>query len=154
MECDIFGLTLSESSCLSPCTTGSRQKFLEEAQRVVAEVERVLGRPRGIRIGEAPDRDGQYFHYLAMWIFALRRLGNIIPEYRAKAIRLVKDVHSAFVVPGRGVFWKMQEDLSAPYPGFGSAHSIRFTDTSSIGCLTKCARGRDSTDERIVERTY
>jgi hypothetical protein len=30
-------------------------------------VQRVLGRQRGIRIGEEPDRDGQYFHYLAMW---------------------------------------------------------------------------------------
>ena len=40
---------------------------------MVAEVARVLGRPRGIRIGEAPDRDGQYFHYLAMWLFALAR---------------------------------------------------------------------------------
>ena len=39
--------------------------YLDEAESLVAEVERVLGRPRGIRIGEAPDRDGQYFHYLA-----------------------------------------------------------------------------------------
>jgi hypothetical protein len=37
-----------------------------------------------LRIGEAPDRDGQYFHYLAMWIYALSRLGAIIPKYRAK----------------------------------------------------------------------
>jgi hypothetical protein len=96
-----------------------RPKFLEQAQLVVAEVERVLGRPRGIRIGEAPDRDGQYFHYLAMWIFALSRLGTIVPKYRTKAIRLVKDIHHAFVIPGYGVNWKMLEDLSAPYPGFG-----------------------------------
>src|SRR3954470_12358286 len=44
-------------------------RWLDEAERLVAEVERVLGRPRGLRIGEAPDRDGQYFHYLAMWLF-------------------------------------------------------------------------------------
>ena len=96
-----------------------KTKFLDEAQRVVAEVERVLGRPRGFRIGEAADRDGQYFHYLAMWVFALSRLGKIVPEYRMKAIRLVKDIHPAFLIQGRGVRWKMLEDLSGPYPGFG-----------------------------------
>jgi hypothetical protein len=96
-----------------------RNEFLDDAQWVVAEVERVLGRQRGLRIGEAADRDGQYFHYLVMWIFALSRLGKIVPEYHTKAIRLVKDIHPAFVIPGRGVRWKMLEDLSAPYPGFG-----------------------------------
>lgn len=29
---------------------------------------------------------------------------------------LAKDIHKAFVVPGRGVCWKMLEDLSGPYP--------------------------------------
>src|SRR2546422_11771544 len=51
-------------------------RYLEEAEWVVAEVDRVLGRRVGIRIGEAADRDGQYFHYLAMWLFALGRLGT------------------------------------------------------------------------------
>jgi hypothetical protein len=79
----------------------------------------VLGRPRGIRIGQEPDRDGQYFHYLAMWLFALWRLGEVEPRYRERALALVRDVHPRFVVPGRGVIWKMLEDLSAPYPGYG-----------------------------------
>jgi hypothetical protein len=94
-------------------------RLLRECEWVVAEVERVLGRPRGIRIGEEPDRDGQYFHYLAMWIFALDRLGAVDRRYREKAIALVRDIHPAFVVPGRGVHWKMREDLSGPYPGYG-----------------------------------
>jgi len=93
--------------------------FLREAERLVAEVERVLGRPRGIRIGEAPDRDGQYFHYLAMWLFALACLGGLKPDYRARGVALARDVHRAFVIPGTGVLWKMKEDLSAPYPGYG-----------------------------------
>jgi hypothetical protein len=97
----------------------NREEFLDEAQRVVGDVERVLGRRRGLRIGEAADRDGQYFHYLAMWIYALTRLGKVIPQYREKAIALVKEIHPAFVIPGHGVHWKMLEDLSAPYPGFG-----------------------------------
>lgn len=41
-----------------------RKAYLDEAESVVANVDQVLGRPRGIRIGEAPDRDGQYFNYL------------------------------------------------------------------------------------------
>ncbi|HEX6838331.1 MAG TPA: hypothetical protein VF334_17260 [Polyangia bacterium] len=94
-------------------------RFLDEAEAVVADVDRVLGRPVGLRIGEAPDRDGQYFHYLAMWIFALWRLGAFRPGYAERALALARAIHPRFVVPDRGVVWKMREDLSAPYPGFG-----------------------------------
>lgn len=95
------------------------RRWLDEAEWVVAEVERVLGRPRGIRIGEAPDRDGQYFHYLAMWLYALARLGAIDERYRTRGIALAREIHRPFVVPRRGVIWKMREDLSGPYPGYG-----------------------------------
>lgn len=95
------------------------ERWLDEAEALVTDVERVLGRPRGLRIGEAPDRDGQYFHYLAMWLFALARLGEHRPGYRARGVRLARDIHSAFVVPGVGVLWKMTEDLSRPCSGFG-----------------------------------
>ena len=94
-------------------------RYVDAAEWVVAAVGRVLGRPRGIRIGEAPDRDGQYFHYLAMWLFALHVLAEQRPAYRQQAIGLVRQIHSRFVRPGVGVIWKMREDLSAPYPGFG-----------------------------------
>ncbi|MFP4477432.1 MAG: hypothetical protein ACLFOY_17850 [Desulfatibacillaceae bacterium] len=94
-------------------------RYLDEARHVVAEVDRVLGRERGVRIGEAPDRDGQYYHYLGMWMFALGRLGEVIPEYHDRAVELVRQVHPAFVDPGRGVWWKMEENLSGPYPGYG-----------------------------------
>src|SRR5262245_30488417 len=57
-------------------------RHLEEARWVAAEVDRVLGRPIGLRIGEQPDRDGQYFHYLAMWLFALHCLGRHDERYR------------------------------------------------------------------------
>ena len=62
---DAFGLVLFVSVYAE---TGER-KYLDQAESLVAEVVRILVRPRGIRIGEAPDRDGQYFHYLAMWLF-------------------------------------------------------------------------------------
>ncbi|RMF96204.1 MAG: hypothetical protein D6727_08945 [Gammaproteobacteria bacterium] len=112
---DAFGLVLYVSLCHE---LGDR-RWLERAQWLVGEVERVLGRERGIRIGEAPDRDGQYYHYLAMWLYALGRLGSVLAEYRQRGIELVREIHSAFVIPGTGVIWKMREDLSGPYPGFG-----------------------------------
>lgn len=95
------------------------ESWLDAAEALVGEVERVLGRRRGIRIGEAPDRDGQYFHYLAMWMFALACLGAHRRGYRERGIALVRAVHDSFVLPGRGVIWKMREDLSGPYPGYG-----------------------------------
>jgi hypothetical protein len=130
-------------------------QFLDKAERVVEEVERVLGRPRGVRIGQAADRDGQYFHYLAMWVFALSRLGKIVPEYRTKAIRLVKDIHRAFVIPGRGVHWKMLEDLSGPYPGFGFGSLDPFHGYVVYRLLDEGALAEEIRQMKtIVERNY
>ena len=28
-------------------------------------------------------------------------------------------MHPRFVLPGRGIWWKMLEDLTGPYPGYG-----------------------------------
>jgi hypothetical protein len=112
---DAFGVVLY----VSLFRRTGEQRWLDEAKWLIGEVDRVLGRPRGYRIGEAPDRDGQYFHYLAMWLFALACLGDHEPAYRGKGVRIAKGVHAAFVLPGRGVIWKMEEDLSAPYPGYG-----------------------------------
>src|SRR5438874_3844152 len=112
---DAFGVVLYVSLYRE---LGER-RWLDEAERLVSDVERVLGRSRGLRIGEAADRDGQYFHYLAMWLFALARLGDVKPDDREAGIALARDIHRAFVIPGRGVVWKMKEDLSGPYPGYG-----------------------------------
>lgn len=112
---DAFGVVL----LVSLRNTLSDDRFLNDAENVVSEVDRVLGRPRGIRIGQESDRDGQYYHYLAMWLFALWRLGQIKPQYHEKAVALAKIIHPRFVIPGVGVQWKMLEDLTGPYPGFG-----------------------------------
>ena len=112
---DAFGVVL----LISLFHELGEERYLKEAEWVVEEVNRVLGRPKGIRIGEEPDRDGQYFHYLAMWIYALYRLGTIKPEYHQQAIDLIQVVHPAFIIPNIGVIWKMREDLSGPYPGYG-----------------------------------
>jgi len=77
---DAFGVVLF----VSLYAELGKPHFLDEAEWVVSDVDRVLGRPRGIRIGEAPDRDGQYFHYLAMWLYALSVLARHVPAYRRK----------------------------------------------------------------------
>jgi hypothetical protein len=123
---------------------------LDEAEWVVAEVNRVLGRPRGIRIGEEPDRDGQYFHYLAMWLFALAVLGRHIPRYRQAGIDLVHQIHDAFLVPGRGVLWKMKEDLSGPYPGYGFGALDAFDGYISYRLLDEAALSRQIADMRVL----
>src|SRR3954469_17845733 len=81
---DAFGLVL----LVSLHRELGDKRYLDDAEWLVAEVARVLGRARGIRIGEATDRDGQYFHYLAMWLFALGRLGEVKSEYRERGIAL------------------------------------------------------------------
>jgi hypothetical protein len=95
------------------------EKFLNDAEFVVGEVKRVLGRSKGVRIGEEPDREGQYFHYLMKWVHALNEIGRYIPKYHKEAIQTIKDIHPHFYVPNAGIFWKMKEDLSENYPGFG-----------------------------------
>ena len=51
---DAFGVVL----LVSLCKHLREQRYLDEAEWLVAEVTRVLGRRRGIRIGEAADREG------------------------------------------------------------------------------------------------
>jgi hypothetical protein len=51
---DAFGLVL----LVSLYQALNEERYLDQAEWLVAEVNRVLGRPRGIRIGEEADRDG------------------------------------------------------------------------------------------------
>ncbi|HEU5285904.1 MAG TPA: hypothetical protein VFU20_05260 [Sphingomicrobium sp.] len=148
---DAFGLVLYLSL---HAETGDR-RYLDEAEHLAAEVDRVLGRPRGLRIGEAADRDGQYFHYLAMWLFALARLGEHKPEYRARGIAIARDIHSAFVVPGVGVLWKMTEDLSGPYPGYGLGALDAFDGYVSYRLLGEDALVPEIAEMKaLIERQY
>ena len=126
------------------------RRYLDLAEWVVAEVDRVLGRARGIRIGEAPDRDGQYFHYLAMWLYALATLGRHVPDYRRKGVELVGQIHDRFIVPDRGVAWKMNEDLSAPYPGYGFGALDAFDGYVSYRLLDEQALSREIAQMRLL----
>ena len=143
---DAFGVVLLASLHAE----SGRRQYLDEAEWLVAEVDRVLGRPRGIRIGEAPDRDGQYFHYLAMWLYALGVLGRQIPDYKRKGVELAKQIHDAFVVPGRGVVWKMNEDLSSPYPGYGFGALDAFDGYVSYRLLDEKALSREIAEMRLL----
>jgi hypothetical protein len=148
---DAFGLVLYVSLYYEL----REKRWLDEAERLVADVERVLGRPRGLRIGEAPDRDGQYFHYLAMWLFALARLGDVKPEYRLRGIALARDIHPAFVRPGRGVIWKMKEDLSGPYPGYGFGEMDAYDGYVAYRTLDEEALAPEITQMRnLMERDW
>lgn len=143
---DAFGVVL----LVSLHAESGRRQYLDEAEWLVAEVDRVLGRARGIRIGEAPDRDGQYFHYLAMWLYALGVLGREIPDYRRKGVSLAKQIHDAFVIPGRGVVWKMNEDLSSPYPGYGFGALDAFDGYISYRLLDETALAREIAEMRLL----
>jgi hypothetical protein len=147
---DAFGLVL----LVSLYEALKAERYLVEAEWLVEEVERVLGRPRGIRIGEEPDRDGQYFHYLAMWLYALAVLGRYRPSYRERGVALVRQIHDAFVLPGRGVIWKMLEDLSGPYPGYGLGALDAFDGYVSYRMLDEQALAREIAEMRdLIEQT-
>ncbi len=147
---DAFGLVL----LVSLYEMLREDRYLDEAEALVAEVDRVLGRPRGIRIGEEPDRDGQYFHYLAMWLYALAVLGRHRPAYRDEGVSLVRQIHDAFVLPGRGVIWKMQEDLSGPYPGYGLGALDAFDGYVSYRLLDEHVLAREIAEMHLlIEQT-
>ncbi|KAK1769170.1 hypothetical protein QBC33DRAFT_532485 [Phialemonium atrogriseum] len=131
--------------------TGS-PTYLVLARRLAAAVHHTLGRTRdgsaplpgaepggaggllrgGLRIGkrdaEGPDGDGQYHHYLTLWMFALDRLavavgGDEGAEYSRLAVQLAEAVHPRFVVGGGGreqgkqqqppsrMVWKVSADM-------------------------------------------
>lgn len=134
----------------------SERRYLDRAQSLVADVDRVLGRRRGYRIGQAPDRDGQYFHYLVMWIYALTELAKVCPSYHERAVQLVKDIHPHFVERGAGVLWKMKEDLSGPYPGYpGYSGLDMFGGYVVYRLADEHALSAEIADmEQLISRTY
>lgn len=123
------------------CET-NEAKYLHQAERLVEDVHNTLGKNRaqttrlgnsteqhplngGLRIGKVhaeghPDGDGQYFHYLTKWAFALNRMSLVKREckYNDWAIELIKAIHPYFVFNRNTdrprMVWKTTIDLSAP----------------------------------------
>lgn len=127
-----------------------KTRYLDEAEWVVEQVDHVLGRPRGWRIGEAPDRDGQYFHYIAMWLYALATLARFVPDYRQRGVDRTHAIHQAFVQPGQGVLWKMTEDLAQSYPGYGYGALDAFDGYVSYRMLDERQLAREIGDMRSL----
>ena len=89
-----------------------------------------------------------------MWLYALSVLGRYEPAYREKGIALARAVHRPFVVPGRGVIWKMKEDLSGPYPGYGFGALDAFDGYVSYRLLDEEALEGEIAEMRaIIDRT-
>lgn len=115
--------------------------YLHLAARLIGTVHNTLGRTRtlaahlpgasddhplagGLRIGkedeDGPDGDGQYHHYLTLWMFALNRMSVVSGEdkYNDMAIELARAIHPRFMTardsPRPRMYWKMSVDLSHP----------------------------------------
>lgn len=142
---DAFGvinlLTMHQEYTKAAGTQAGNDMYLVLARRLVETVHDVLGRTRdglarlpgateanpmggGLRIGKmderGPDGDGQYHHYLTVWMFALNRmsLASGDPKYNQQAVALAKAIHPRFFVNRESsrprMVWKMAMDLSKP----------------------------------------
>ncbi|KAK3333516.1 hypothetical protein B0T19DRAFT_399191 [Cercophora scortea] len=130
---DAFGvinfITLSKET--------SSPLYLTLAKRLVETVHNILGKTRdgsarlphateaeplkgGLRIGkvdaDGSDGDGQYHHYLTLWMFALNRLALATGEakYNQLAVQLAKAIHPHFVLHTSGkarMVWKVSTDM-------------------------------------------
>lgn len=121
--------------------TAGDDRYLVLAARLIETVHDVLGRNRdgrsrlrgatdanplsgGLRIGKTdacgPDGDGQYHHYLTVWMFALNRMAKASGDlkYNRQAIELAKAIHPKFFVDRAAarprMIWKLNMDLSEP----------------------------------------
>ena len=115
--------------------------YLTHATRLAETVHDVLGRTRdgkdrlpgasdqnpvggGLRIGkeceDGDDGDGQYHHYLTLWMFALNRLAKATGDktYNDHAIALAKAIHPNFFISKGSaqprMVWKISMDMSKP----------------------------------------
>lgn len=113
--------------------------YLTLARQLVKRVHDVLGYTRdgtarlsgatdaeplggGLRIGKlsahGSDCDGQYHHYLTLWMFALNRLALATgeKEYNQLAVQLAKAIHPRFVIRTEGqatpqMVWKVSTEM-------------------------------------------
>ncbi|GAB9467018.1 hypothetical protein Gpo141_00004378 [Globisporangium polare] len=113
-----------------------KAQLLDQADALIRDVHEVLGCYRdsrrrlegfslaeptrgGLRIGKEDEQeDGQYFHYLTKWMFALSRMSiaRDDPKYTQWAVQLAETAHRSFVIRGLGerplrMVWKMAVDL-------------------------------------------
>lgn len=142
---DAFGvinlLTMHKEYMIAGKDSPHDDRYLVFARRLIETVHDVLGRTRdgrsrlpgatdsnplggGLRIGKldesGPDCDGQYHHYLTVWMFALNRMAKATGDmgYNRQAVALARAIHPKFFVDRAAkrprMVWKMAMDLSAP----------------------------------------
>ncbi|KIW98457.1 uncharacterized protein Z519_00118 [Cladophialophora bantiana CBS 173.52] len=119
----------------------NESRYLTFAKNLITTVHNILGYTRngksrlpgatdshpldgGLRIGKhdesGPDGDGQYFHYLTVWMFALNRTSLVSGErwYNDQAISMAKAILPHFMSNMESIrprmFWKVSMDLSRP----------------------------------------
>ncbi|KAL8725059.1 MAG: hypothetical protein Q9166_007590 [cf. Caloplaca sp. 2 TL-2023] len=117
------------------------RKYISLADNLIKTVHAVLGSTRdrksrlpgaveenplggGLRIGKmdeyGSDGDGQYHHYLSIWMFALNRMAIASGEsnYNTQAIALAKAIHPHFfhdvTSAAPRMYWKIAMDMSRP----------------------------------------
>ncbi len=70
-------------------------------------------------------------------------------------VSLVAEIHQPFLLPGHGVFWKMQEDLSGPYPGYGLGALDCFDGYVSYRMLDEQALATEIADmKKLIDMSY
>jgi hypothetical protein len=152
---DLWADALGVVCLLSLHRMTGENRFLAEAEWVAQEVDRVLGRRRGIRIAEGSDATGQTYRSQALWIYALHRLGQIQPQYKARALALVREIHAPFVRPRAGIISRMEENLAAPFPGCDSGRLEVFLGLAVYRQLDAGALAPEIEElEALVKRTY
>ncbi|KAJ5803271.1 uncharacterized protein N7503_005721 [Penicillium pulvis] len=140
---DAFGvinlLTMHHEYSRAGGDNGSDDRYIQLARRLIETVHDVLGRTRdgasrlpgatesnplggGLRIGKTDehgsDCDGQYHHYLTVWMFALNRMAMASGDmkYNRQAVNLARAIHPKFFVDRSAarprMIWKMSMDLS------------------------------------------
>lgn len=173
---DAFGvvnfITLSKET--------SSPVYLTLAKQLAQTVHDVLGRTRdgrarlpratdaeplngGLRIGKTdehgPDGDGQYHHYLTLWMFALNRLALATgeAEYNGLAVQLAVAIHPHFVLHaadethGGRMVWKISADMDTALVG-SEGHLDAATGFVIYRLLQRTAEQMDGPAPGVLEK--
>lgn len=158
----------------------SSPRYLLLAKRLVTAVHAVLGSTRdgsarlpgatdaeplrgGLRIGKASasgaDGDGQYHHYLTLWMFALNRLSLAAgePLYNALAVQLAQAVHPRFVLRRASgelcMVWKVSTDMQRVLVA-SQGHLDAATGYVVCTLLRRAAPGRDVLAAEVADYAH
>ncbi|KAI4268718.1 MAG: hypothetical protein LQ337_007692 [Flavoplaca oasis] len=159
-------------------------KYLTLAQGLIDAVHAILGSTRGgksrlpratdenpcaggLRIGKidggGPDGDGQYHHYLTIWMFALNRtsVASGQSKYNDQAVALAKAIHPHFFddieSPSPRMYWKIDMDMSRPIVASeGNVDAldgyIVFSLLAAVANDPQCLAAEIANYQRVIDR--